>query len=554
MNIVITKGNGVNYSLIPLSMRDTLQWVVWKYRNREGKPTKVPYNPRTDRAAQSNDPTTWGTLKEAIKANQRVVYSGIGFMFDSGFAGLDLDQCRNPNTGEIEDWAMEIVAELESYTEVSPSGTGLHVFIKGKLPGTGLNKRNWKGHKIEIYDTGRFFTFTGNHLEGTPLEVNECQDEIESLYNRVVQSTVGKARAHLKRNAATLRDNEVIELALNARNGAKFAQLWDGDTSNHPSPSEADFAFVKILCFWTQDDEQIARLWKESNLNREKLDREDYIESTIANARSQQTKSYTPRSTAKHKCVDHSEVTGSDSEGYGPPISKDRKREDYLRTLLANSSRMTRARMMMVAVLGFEKVTWRLLNAIHAFQRNKLGVRIITDKDLQKVYRGTGERGSERTIRRDKKKLWEEQERIGIELVGYWHGRQNAKTGKNYGSRYTSHIDRWALMAVDLAITNNGNKYSFRDDQLKAACEEMATRIMRRPKKKKTSKGEMDMVPEILTIEKKMQRVGKQYNKLKEQLRSAMTDAGYTGGEIYHRVEEITAALKMPTEGSTQVN
>lgn len=538
----------VNFPKVPLLMRDLRQWVVWKRVKQNDKVKKLPYNPRTRRPARSNDPSTWSTLEEAIKTSDKGHYAGIGFMFASGFVGIDLDDCRDRDTGEIEDWAIDIVNQLQSYTEVSPSGNGLHIFIKGKLPGSGLNKRNWNGRKIEIYDSGRYFTFTGDHLEETPLEINHRQAEIESLYNQVNQDTAGSVKTKHKAKSPPLSDHEIMDLAMNAKNGPKFEKLWDGDSTEYSSVSEADLAFVRILTFYTQDVEQIELLWKSSPRYRTKLERGDYIVRTIETALSTQTKFFRPSSNLKHSggVKGHFEVTDSEieDEGADPPISKDYKREDHLRRVLAYSSKMTRARMMMVSALGFKKVSWRLLNAIHAYQRNRLGVKVITDKMLKKLYQTGGEpSASERTIRRDKEKLWNAQKEVGVELVWYWHGRQNLKAQKNYGSKYISNLDRWALMAIDQAMTAN---YQIRDEQLKAACGEIAARIIRQPKTVKNNKRGEDMVSEILTLEKQVYKAGNQYRKLVRELQNKMADAGYTGGEICQKLQDIKEELKVP--------
>lgn len=153
------------YSLldnIPDELKATPQWVVWRYEDH-GKPKrdKVPYNPRTERRAKSNDPQTWASFAEARAAFDHGGYDGVGFVFaeDGGLVGIDLDGCRDPETGELEPWAAEIVKRMNSYTEVSPSGTGVHIFVKGALPAGGRKKG-----KIEMYREGRFFTVTGRHL------------------------------------------------------------------------------------------------------------------------------------------------------------------------------------------------------------------------------------------------------------------------------------------------------------------------------------------------------------------------------------------------------
>ena len=144
---------------IPRELKARPQGVVWKMEEREGKSTKVPYTPRTGRKASSTDLTTWGTLEEALEVMDR--YDGIGFVLCSGdpYTGIDLDHCRDPVTGEIEPWALRIISSLDSYAEVSPSGTGIHVIAKGKAP------KNGKRGKLEMYSSERFFTITGHVLE-----------------------------------------------------------------------------------------------------------------------------------------------------------------------------------------------------------------------------------------------------------------------------------------------------------------------------------------------------------------------------------------------------
>jgi hypothetical protein len=295
---------------VPPDMRAARQWVVWKLQRRNGKPTKVPYDPKTGRCAESNNSSTWATFEQALRAYLSGGYSGVGFVFASGWCGIDIDKCRNPVTGQIEPWALDIVAQVASYTEISPSLTGLHIFARGKLPSTGLN-RAVNGHKVEIYDSGRFFTFTGLHLETSPHTIQDRQKTIEDLYGWVVEQSEAekKARQQEKQNGykqrassrpVYLSDDKLLDRARNAANGAKFERLWSGDIREyaddaHPegNPSCADMAFVSILCFWAQDDAQVERLWIASKLRREKLDRSDYVVRTIRAARANQSEAYT---------------------------------------------------------------------------------------------------------------------------------------------------------------------------------------------------------------------------------------------------------------------
>ncbi len=144
---------------IPEEFRRRTQWLVWRYEERDGKPTKVPYIAGGVGKASSTDSLTWRTFEEAAQALKTGRYDGIGFVFTSGdpFAGVDLDGCRNPETGELEAWAAEIVQDLDGYAEASPSGTGVHIIVRGKAP----NKRRGR---IEAYSSERYFTMTGRVL------------------------------------------------------------------------------------------------------------------------------------------------------------------------------------------------------------------------------------------------------------------------------------------------------------------------------------------------------------------------------------------------------
>ncbi len=141
---------------VPEEMRTYAHWVAWRLEQRDDEPTKVPYIAGGVERAKSTDSRTWRTFDQAVRALETGRYSGVGFVFSSGdpFTGVDLDKCRNPETGEIEEWAAEIIASLGGYAEISPSGTGVHVIVRGKAP----NKRRGR---IEVYSSERFFTVTG---------------------------------------------------------------------------------------------------------------------------------------------------------------------------------------------------------------------------------------------------------------------------------------------------------------------------------------------------------------------------------------------------------
>jgi putative DNA primase/helicase len=155
---------------VPAELRECPQWVGWRYERRDGrngqrKWTKVPVSLPGGRPAKTSTPSTWCDFTTAVgcyEAGEQKL-DGIGFVFsaDDPFAGVDLVDARDCHTGTLAPWAGKAVADLGSYAEVSPSGTGVNVFVRGRLP-EGARRR---GH-VEVYDRGRFFTVTGHALGG----------------------------------------------------------------------------------------------------------------------------------------------------------------------------------------------------------------------------------------------------------------------------------------------------------------------------------------------------------------------------------------------------
>src|SRR5215208_401445 len=284
-----------------LDIRDLRQWLVWRSEERDGKPTKIPYSPITGQRASSRTPETWTGYEEAVRAWKEVGYSGIGFVFtlEDDLCGVDLDGCLDPVTGEIEPWAWTIIEKLDSYTEISPSGTGVHILVRGELPAG----RNRKG-RFEAYDRGRYFTVTGKHLAGTSQTIERRQEELGVVVRRVFGED--SANGHTKSVAAAetvdngLSNDEIIQKALAASNRARFSRLWNGDTDEYGSHSEADLALCGMLAFWTGGDAaRIDTLFRQSGLYREKWDRKDYRNRTIAEALSGKTEFYKAPKTMK---------------------------------------------------------------------------------------------------------------------------------------------------------------------------------------------------------------------------------------------------------------
>jgi RecA-family ATPase len=287
-----------------LDMRALRQWLCWRAEVRDGKPTKVPYDPSTGEKAESTNPKTWTSYEKAVSVCKKHGYDGIGFVFtpEDDLCGVDLDKCLDSETGEIEGWAQEVIEELDSYTEISHSCTGVHILVRGDLPAG----RNRKG-RFEDYDRGRYFTITGKHLSGSPQSIESRQEELRSVVRRVFGNEVPEsANGHTKPVAVSesldngLSDEEIIRRAIAASNGKRFSRLWSGDTNGYGSHSEADLALCGMLAFWTGGDAaRIETLFRQSGLYREKWDRKDYRNRTITEALSGKTEFYKAPKTVK---------------------------------------------------------------------------------------------------------------------------------------------------------------------------------------------------------------------------------------------------------------
>lgn len=270
---------------VPAELKERAQWVCWRREVRGGKPTKVPYIAGSgEHLASTTNPATWRTFEDAFTHAAR--FDGIGFVFsaDDPYCGIDLDRAIDSDTGEARPAALDILRSFPSYTELSPSGTGLHIICRAELPGSGTRKL-LAGIEVEMYDRGRYFTITGDAWPECPDAVADCQDAAAQLYGKLAPARK-VALAPQGAGSINLSDQELLEKARNAANGAEFSALFDdGDTSAFSGDeSRADFALCSHLNFWTGNDaDRVDRLFRQSALMRDKWERPDYRERTIAN-------------------------------------------------------------------------------------------------------------------------------------------------------------------------------------------------------------------------------------------------------------------------------
>jgi P4 family phage/plasmid primase-like protien len=292
---------------IPAELKARPQWVCWRYVRRNGKWTKVPLHPRTGGAADSTDPDTWGAFEAAWTRYRNGGADGIGFVFsaEDPYCGVDLDDAIDPQAGGLRPWAAETVGSLNSFTEHSPGGLGVKVYTRAKKIGDRCRKGD-----VEIYDAERFFAMTGLPYEGCPPTVEARQEEVAAVYRRFLgedgqDDQPGPAEQDSPKPAESdtggLTDDQLIAKAKGARNGAKFAALYEGDAGAYgDDDSAADQALTNLLAFWCQGDVgRIDRLFRRSGLFRPKWDERrgdtTYGRKTIERALKGRTEFYRPR-------------------------------------------------------------------------------------------------------------------------------------------------------------------------------------------------------------------------------------------------------------------
>ncbi len=322
------KGMRVIADAIPEFLKAQDQWLVWGYVEEVDKDTgeidydKPPVNARTGSAGSSTNRKTWSPFDVALQAYHRDCYDpvtgqgrydGIGFALSLKMGpedskgvdaplhliGVDLDHCRDAITGTIEPWAMAIIDALNTYSEVSPSGTGVPLFLLGTLPRHGRKK----GH-YENYETGRYVTVTGQHIPGTPLTIEARQDALRRIHNDQFGEERKAESNGNSRSGSTphdLADADLLERMFRSKNGGRIRTLWHGDASGYKSGSEADLALVNHLGWWCNYDRQrVCDLFAQSGLYRSKWNRPDYRERTLSKALDGQSGGYEPRG-GRHK-------------------------------------------------------------------------------------------------------------------------------------------------------------------------------------------------------------------------------------------------------------
>jgi putative DNA primase/helicase len=251
----------MNFDGVPAELRLRDQWVCWRYEMRGGKRTKVPYDPKNGRRAMSTVSRTWGSFDRAIRARP---YEGIGFVFSDHdpYAGVDLDDCYDPD-GCLNAAASRIVESFASYTEVTPSGRGVHVIVRGVWTARRhRTKQTGWGGDIEVYDRARYFTMTGGLGE-----IRYAQPLLDMFGRRMSPPKVPVPIRPVGLQSLLPDDRDVLE---RLRGNPRSRALYAGDTSAYDADrSAADMALVCDLAYWCGPDPQrIDRLFRASGLMR----------------------------------------------------------------------------------------------------------------------------------------------------------------------------------------------------------------------------------------------------------------------------------------------
>jgi replicative DNA helicase len=274
---------------IPEALRQCDSWVLWK----RSDPEKALFDAKTGRHASVSDPSTWSrfsTVSMAANANPEEI--GLGFVFSEGdgLVGIDLDHVYKD--GELTPEARHVVDTLDSYTEISPSGDGIHMIARGRI--RKAHKPN--DHFAEMYQTGRFFRLTGNVFEGRN-DVNERPEAVSSLEKELFgetpeeseqapQTGSQKVTRVSKAHAASLEriyENDIadtLRFISKWENGDRVLSLYGGDMTGFEDESEdgynrsaADLALCNYLAVACHGDpDKMDAMFRLSKLMRDKWD------------------------------------------------------------------------------------------------------------------------------------------------------------------------------------------------------------------------------------------------------------------------------------------
>lgn len=268
-----------SYASVPATLKAEKRWLAFQltWNPEMGKFEKKPFNPTTGKVTNDHEQgTSFADALAFVSSRKNFV---LGFYIEKPYLGIDLDGCRNKETAVIADWAIAIVKEMDSYAEVSPSGTGVHIIVEGEKPDDFCRRGS-----VEIYSRVRGVTITGLQIPETPNTVN--QRDISRLYERMVagdyvfaqsQSAVEKTPkqsagqpAQIQSDGSLITDKLTLLITGSFTENAKPFIVSDGHNSlEYDSQSEAVAALLSCLAFkYDGDAEKMEEGYHESGLSK----------------------------------------------------------------------------------------------------------------------------------------------------------------------------------------------------------------------------------------------------------------------------------------------
>lgn len=385
------KENPYNFNEIPAELKALPQWILWRKEERGGKPTKVPYQVNGE-MAQANNRRTWSTFATAVKFYLEGDYDGIGFVFSrqDNYIGIDIDKCVVD--GKVNSFANEIIDTLDSYTEFSPSGTGLHIIIKGGLPQSvlGTGRKNTK-HGLEIYSYGRYFSFTGNRENSN--DVYDRTDELAEVFEQYFDDSDIQGRVNLaefEKDEIKISNDALWERMFRSKNGDEIRSLFNGSLIKNDH-SASDLALCNHLAFWTgKSSTRMDTMFRESGLMRDKWDvihfrdtNETYGERTIATAISSTS------TTILDNKEQFKEFTFDFHTGDVEEVVEDKPKKKFRLTELGNAERIAHEYGHVIKYVG--EMGWLIWDGKRWKIDTKKEIERITAKVLRSLYKSEDE-------------------------------------------------------------------------------------------------------------------------------------------------------------------
>lgn len=230
------------------------QWICHK--------NKEPYS-REEYRVSPTDPKNHLDYKEAESICKSKGHTGLGFVLTdtNPFCCVDIDHCIDPESRELKPEAQKIVDALDTYVEYSPSGLGLHIWLKTSQPKLPRTRYELFGCPIEVYSTGRYITITGKHYPGTPTEIRKRGKRLSELLPAAkvqVPKTWTATTTQMLDQETYVGDELDVSILNILKKDKKYSELFDGSwESQYQSQSEAVFALLGRIACLTKDRGQL---------------------------------------------------------------------------------------------------------------------------------------------------------------------------------------------------------------------------------------------------------------------------------------------------------